>query len=145
MVTRNLHILERLETGLGLPIEWAGRLAAWCGLAMVLVVAGNVFARYIFNAGSVAIQELEWHLVSPIALIGMSYAMRQGEHVRVDFLYDRMSESGKQIIQYVFEFRQFFFREIGNCAFADGGHKGFGADSMGCEHDGWNGLLNSLV
>jgi len=98
MVTRHLHTLERLETILGLPIEWAGRLAAWCGLAMVFVVAGNVFARYLFNAGSVGIQELEWHLVSPIALIGMSYAMRKGEHVRVDFLYDRMSESGKQII-----------------------------------------------
>ena len=41
---------------------------------------------------------MEWHLVSPIALIGMSYAMRQGEHVRVDFLYDRMSENGKQIV-----------------------------------------------
>jgi len=98
MVTRNLHVLERLETLLGIPVEWAGRFASWCGLAMVFVVAGNVFARYVFNAGSVGFQELEWHLVSPIALIGMSYAMRKGEHVRVDFLYDRMSESGKQIV-----------------------------------------------
>ena len=53
MITRNLHILERLEAWLGLPVEWAGRLAAGCGLALVFVVAGNVFARYLFNAGSV--------------------------------------------------------------------------------------------
>jgi len=98
MVTRSLKVLERLEAVLPLPIEWAGRAAAFCGLALVFVVAGNVFARYVFNVGSVAIQELEWHLVSPIALIGMSYAMRQGEHVRVDFLYDRMSENGKQVV-----------------------------------------------
>ena len=101
MVTRNLHVLERIEAALALPVEWAGRFAALCGLGLVFVVAGNVFARYLFNAGSVAIQELEWHLVSPIALIGMSYAMRQGEHVRVDFLYDRMGESGKQIVDLI--------------------------------------------
>ena len=98
MVTRHLHGLERLEYGLSLPVEWAGRFASWCGLALVFVVAGNVFARYLFNVGSVGIQELEWHLVSPIALIGMSYAMRKGEHVRVDFLYDQMSDSVKQIV-----------------------------------------------
>lgn len=99
MVTRNMHIFERLESVISLPVEWAGRAAAWCGLALVFVVAGNVFARYLFNTGSVGIQELEWHLVSPIALIGMSYAMRRGEHVRVDVLYDRMSENGKQLVE----------------------------------------------
>ncbi|MBB90881.1 MAG: C4-dicarboxylate ABC transporter permease, partial [Magnetovibrio sp.] len=79
--------LRRLEAALLIPVEWAGRLAAACGLLMVFVVAGNVLTRYGFNLSSVALQELEWHLVSPIALIGMSYAMQKGEHVRVDFLY----------------------------------------------------------
>ena len=98
MVTRSLRFLESLESVISLPVEWAGRLAAWCGLALVVVVAGNVIARYVFNIGAVSVQELEWHLVSPIALVGMSYALRRGDHVRVDILYDRMSENGKQIV-----------------------------------------------
>ena len=49
-----------------------------------------MLARYVFNTGSVAFQELEWHLVSPIALLGMSYALHKGDHVRVDFVYNMM-------------------------------------------------------
>jgi TRAP-type mannitol/chloroaromatic compound transport system permease small subunit len=35
------------------------------------------------------LQELEWHLISPIALIGMSYALRHDDHVKVDIFYDK--------------------------------------------------------
>ena len=50
-------------------------------------MGGNVLLRYGFNTGSVWSQELEWHLMSPICLFGMSYALRHGEHVRVDVLF----------------------------------------------------------
>ena len=69
-------------------IDWIGRGAAWICLLIVLVVAINVILRYMFRIGPVSLQELEWHLMSPIALIGMSYAMRHSAHVRVDILYD---------------------------------------------------------
>ena len=49
-------------------------------------MGGNVLLRYVFNTGSVWSQELEWHLMAPICLFGMSYALRHGEHVRVDVL-----------------------------------------------------------
>ncbi len=101
MVDSQLQTLVKLEGLLLRPVTLAGQAAAWCGFVLVLVVSGNVLARYVFNLGSVGMQELEWHLVSPIALIGMSYAMQKGEHVRVDFLYERMSEGGKQVIDLV--------------------------------------------
>ena len=44
-------------------------------------------------------QELEWHLMSPIALIGMSYAMRHNDHVRVDIFYDRLSARGQALVE----------------------------------------------
>lgn len=83
---------------LGYIVDVAGWAAALSGLALVLVVGGNVLLRYVFNAGSVAMQELEWHLVSPIALLGMAYGMRHGGHVRVDFLYDRLSDRARAMI-----------------------------------------------
>ncbi|MGY6632648.1 MAG: TRAP transporter small permease subunit [Alkalilacustris sp.] len=66
-----------------------GVLAAWVCLVLVLLVAGDVFARYLFRTGAVWAQELQWHLISPIALFGMSYALLSGEQVRVDILFDR--------------------------------------------------------
>ncbi|WP_417816161.1 TRAP transporter small permease subunit [Thalassospira alkalitolerans] len=86
--TRTEPFLDRI---LGRIVDVAGWGAALSGLALVLVVGGNVLLRYVFNTGSVAMQELEWHLVSPIALLGMAYGLRHGGHVRVDFLYDRLS------------------------------------------------------
>lgn len=80
-------------------IDRIGRWAAWCGLAMVLIVAIDVILRYLFRVGSVAMQELEWHLISPIALIGMSYALRHNEHVRVDLFYERLGPSMRLVVE----------------------------------------------
>ncbi|MBM3369091.1 MAG: TRAP transporter small permease subunit [Betaproteobacteria bacterium] len=40
-------------------------------------------------------QELEWHLLVPLVLAGMSYTLRHGEHVRSDILYHRLSERAR--------------------------------------------------
>jgi TRAP-type mannitol/chloroaromatic compound transport system permease small subunit len=82
--------MEAVARGIDAVVDVIGRVAAWFCLALVLVMAGNVLARYGFSAGTVWAQELEWHLMSPIALIGMSYALRHGEHVRVDVLFSRL-------------------------------------------------------
>lgn len=79
----------------------AGRLAAWLGLAMVLLVAFDVLARYLFAYGLVALQELEWHLLAVTALIGMSYTLHRGDEVRVDILYSQMSPSIQALVQLV--------------------------------------------
>lgn len=82
-------------------VDVFGRLAAYVGVALVLLVSGNVLARYFFRSGTIWLQELEWHLVSPIALIGMSYTLLKGEQVRVDFLYDQMPLALRQIVEIV--------------------------------------------
>ncbi|MFQ3621999.1 MAG: TRAP transporter small permease subunit [Acetobacteraceae bacterium] len=84
-------MLQRAAEAIDSLIDAVGRIAAWACFALVLVMAGNVLLRYGFATGSVWSQELEWHLMSPIALIGMSYALRHGEHVRVDVLFARFT------------------------------------------------------
>ena len=78
---------ERLADGIDDFIDFVGRITAWSSLALALVMGGNVILRYVLHTGSVWSQELEWHLMSPICLFGMSYALRHGEHVRVDVLF----------------------------------------------------------
>ena len=78
---------ETLAGGIDRFVDAVGRITAWTSFALALVMGGNVLLRYGFNTGSVWSQELEWHLMSPICLFGMSYALRHHEHVRVDVLY----------------------------------------------------------
>ena len=56
-------------------------------------MAANVLLRYLFSIGSVWAQELEWHLLAPLVLFGMAYALQHGEHVRVDVFYARYSDA----------------------------------------------------
>jgi len=79
-------------------IERIGRAASWLTLAIVVLMAANVLLRYAFSIGSVWSQELEWHLLAPLVLVGMTYALQQGEHVRVDIFYARYPERTKAAI-----------------------------------------------
>ena len=76
-------------------IDLVGRATSWLVLVIVVLMAINVLLRYTFSEGSVWAQELEWHLLSPLILFGMSYALLHGEHVRVDVLYAGFSERNK--------------------------------------------------
>ena len=67
-------------------------------LLMVVNVFYDVIMRYFFHNSSVAMQELEWHLFAVILLYGISVSLLDEAHVRVDFLYDRFSESTKAAI-----------------------------------------------
>lgn len=75
-----------------------GRIAAWLALAIVVLMTANVLLRYAFGTGSVWAQELEWHLLAPLVLAGMSYAQRHGEHVRVDVFYARYGARGRAAV-----------------------------------------------
>ena len=79
-------------------VEVVGRIAAWSGLALVLVMATDVLLRYALNTGSVALQELEWHLMSPLTLLCIGYTVQQEGHVRVDIIYARFPASVRQVI-----------------------------------------------
>jgi TRAP-type mannitol/chloroaromatic compound transport system permease small subunit len=89
--------LTALSARLGRVAEATGALAALAVLALVGVMSANVLLRYGFSAGSVWAQELEWHLMAPIALFGMVWALRRGEHVRVDVLYAGYSDRTKAV------------------------------------------------
>lgn len=78
-----------------------GACTSWLALVIVLLMAGNVLLRYAFSVGTVWAQELEWHLLVPLVLFGMTYALRYGEHVRVDIVYARLSARRKLVVDLV--------------------------------------------
>ena len=75
-----------------------GWIAGVLNLAMLLNVFYDAIMRYFFNSGSIALQELEWHLFAMVFLFGMAYGLKEDSHVRVDVLYDRFSPRWKAIV-----------------------------------------------
>lgn len=79
----------------------AGKLAAALLLAMVALVAWNVVSRYIIGTTPVALQELEWHLLAPVALLGIAALMQKNGHVRVDMAYERMPPKVQRVLDLI--------------------------------------------
>ena len=92
---------RQLADGIDRFIDLVGRIVSWLALAVALVMGTNVLLRYGFSLGWIWAQELEWHLLVPLTLVGMSYALRHGEHVRVDVLFDKFSDTTKCAIDVV--------------------------------------------
>ncbi len=95
------HGLARLADRLDMFIDRVGRITGWCSFALVCVMTFNVLLRYLFRTGSVAMQELEWHLMAPICLLGLSYALLHDGHVKVDILYGRFPPHVRRIIDFI--------------------------------------------
>lgn len=93
--------LLKISDSLDFFIDRIGRITGWFALILVLVMSANVLMRYGFRTGSVAMQELEWHLMAPICMLGLSYAILKDGHVQVDILYGRFPTRVKRIIDFV--------------------------------------------
>nr|VFJ46949.1 MAG: TRAP-type mannitol/chloroaromatic compound transport system, small permease component [Candidatus Kentron sp. FM]VFJ50032.1 MAG: TRAP-type mannitol/chloroaromatic compound transport system, small permease component [Candidatus Kentron sp. FM]VFK08711.1 MAG: TRAP-type mannitol/chloroaromatic compound transport system, small permease component [Candidatus Kentron sp. FM] len=69
---------------------------------LVLLTLLNVFydamMRYFFHTGSIALQEMEWHMFSLLFLFGISYTLKEDGHVRVDLVYSRLGPRAKASI-----------------------------------------------
>jgi len=79
--------------------KYAGYLAAILVVILSLLVAYDAGMRYLFSAGSIALQEIEWHLFDVIFLLGLSYALKHDKHVRVDIFFERYSPDTKATVQ----------------------------------------------
>jgi TRAP-type mannitol/chloroaromatic compound transport system permease small subunit len=72
--------------------EHSGRAISWLTLATVLVTFAVVILRYVFDTGSIALQESVTYLHSLVFMLGAAYTLKHDGHVRVDIFYQRLSE-----------------------------------------------------
>jgi TRAP-type mannitol/chloroaromatic compound transport system permease small subunit len=93
--------MNRLADAADALIDRIGGFTAWLVLAMVLLISGNTLARYFFNASTVWLQELEWHLLALTALWGISIMQLRGTPVRVDLFYQHFSARTKLWLEFL--------------------------------------------
>lgn len=94
-------MLEKLEKFFDTLADYIGYVCSFLMIAMMLNIFYDVFMRYLFKNGSIAMQEMEWHLFSVIILLGTSYALKEDAHVRVDILYTKFSEKKKALVNII--------------------------------------------
>jgi len=62
---------------------------------MVLITFAVVLLRYLFDTGWIAMQESVSYLHALVFMLGAAYTLKQGGHVRVDILYQKMGIRAK--------------------------------------------------
>jgi TRAP-type mannitol/chloroaromatic compound transport system permease small subunit len=82
-VQRFLHGVDRIS-------EMSGKAFAWLILAMTIVVSVEVFKRYILNAPTAWIFDLNAMLYGTLFMMAGAYTLSKDGHVRGDFLYSSM-------------------------------------------------------
>ena len=88
------HIIDKTT-------KYIGDILALLSLALAFLITYDAFMRYIFSEGSIALQELEWHIFDIIFLLGLSYALKHKKHVRVDIFFVHFKREIKSIIEIV--------------------------------------------
>jgi len=66
-----------------------GRVIAWLTLMMVVITCAVVAARYLFNFGSIALQESVMYMHGSVFMLGIAFTLKEQGHVRVDVLYEK--------------------------------------------------------
>jgi len=81
--------------------EKVGYASAFLTLFLVFITATDVTLRYLFRAGSVAFQELEWHLYAANFILAAGWTMLKDGHVRIDILYNRLNPRKRALIDLI--------------------------------------------
>ncbi len=78
-----LHTIDGIST-------WVGKAASWLIVILMAVVCVEVFKRYILNAPTAWIFDLDNMLYGTLFMLCGAYTLAQNAHVRGDFLYSSM-------------------------------------------------------
>src|SRR3979490_1647750 len=80
---------------------WAGKATAWLILALMSAVCIEVFKRYILNAATAWIFDLDNMLYGTLFMMCGAYTLAQNAHVRGDFLYSSMQPRTQALLDLV--------------------------------------------
>jgi TRAP-type mannitol/chloroaromatic compound transport system permease small subunit len=81
---RFADMVDRLDEQVGQALKWLVLFAS-------LISAGNALMRYTIHYSSNAFLEIQWYLFGAMFLLAAGYALKHGEHVRVDVFFSKMS------------------------------------------------------
>ena len=67
-------------------------------IVLIVLVFSTVFFRYVFNMSYIIIQEIIMYLHALIFMFGISYALKENSHVKIDVLYNFLNKRTQRVI-----------------------------------------------
>ena len=71
---------------------------AWFILAIILLIVSNVLGRYFFDLRFDFAVDVSWQLYGMLIMLGASYSLAKGTHIRTDIYWKRFSDRTKALI-----------------------------------------------
>ncbi|WP_036590557.1 TRAP transporter small permease subunit [Oceanospirillum maris] len=99
-MTNGSGTLGRLINKIDAVTEFVGRSISWLTLVMMIVMFAVVILRYLFNSGSIAMQESVMYLHATVFMMAAGYTLKHDGHVRVDIFYREMSPQRKAMVDF---------------------------------------------
>ena len=86
-----MRYLLALADAIDWATEYLGQWLKWLVLFSSLVSAFNALMRYAIHYSSNAWLEIQWYMFGAMFLLAAGYALKHGEHVRVDVFFSKLS------------------------------------------------------
>jgi TRAP-type mannitol/chloroaromatic compound transport system permease small subunit len=88
---KEMDLTDKIDT----ILEKIGKGTAWLNFILIGIILIQVILRYVFGRGMVPLEELQWHLYGIAIMVGLSYAVVKDSHIRLDLVYEKMSDINK--------------------------------------------------
>ena len=79
-------------------IDNIAKILAYLLVLMIILVFITVIIRYMLNISYVALQELVMYFHALIFMFGVSYALKEKSHVKIDIIYNSLSKKNQYFI-----------------------------------------------
>ena len=79
----------------------SGYLSGWLAPMMVVLVAFEVFMRYVLHNPPMVADEFSAYMLVALSYVGLSYTWRQGGHVRITLLVSRLPDKAATWIRLI--------------------------------------------
>ncbi|MED5502758.1 MAG: TRAP transporter small permease subunit [Pseudomonadota bacterium] len=79
-------------------IDNIAKILTYLLVSMIILVFITVIIRYMLNISYVALQELVMYFHALIFMFGVSYALKEKSHVKIDIIYNSLSKKNQYFI-----------------------------------------------
>lgn len=93
-----MRALLKLSSAIDWLNAFVGRWVIWLILGSTVISGINASVRKAFNVSSNAYLEVQWYLFAAAFLLASGYTLLNGEHVKIDVLYGRLSTRARMWI-----------------------------------------------